>query len=1064
MYSTDFDSVHPAVQEWLDSGVDPGIIDLNVQVVSGRAAIELLLSNQIERLQRNTSYVTAPVARLLDRYANLEDGGWWVSGVDPLNGYERMEWGQLKPNTPRLNENGKLIKYDGPPGEPTRAIFLDVPPALAERVYVQAGINPTPEHRALGFWHCVQHYGIPIVLTEGAKKAGAVLTAGFPAIALPGIWNGRRVDRDGRVIYDEGLIPELEFFNDGRTIIFCFDRDEKRKTRRDVAKAICATSTLFESAGCECLVARWSPDWGKGIDDVAHVHGHDRVVTLILEASSLDDQTALAQLYKADGSPAGFTVIPGGLTEGTEESSAIEQRERLIRKRDTLFRTLRPHLEKDFKITSTRDGAITYYQGYAPSFTLNHRTIFLRGWLGAGKTEATLRSLLPYQDRQIIWLSNRNGLLRQTLDRATRMGHANVYHYQDNPVTHREALRDGYPGLYTMCPDSLKDYATKYVNWSKAILVVDEFASIRKEILHNSTVMPEFERLLTEAQHAVAVDAFLGSVDVQVLAQYRGQDRQILDQSFTESLKRVYWLETRTDNGCIALSHDGIAYPLVKQWVEAGHRFVITTDSKLLAKALHDYLKSLGVEGVLCTSETITTNQALLSNPDAQLQNYQVLTYTPAAQNGLDVQTPFDKGLALYHGIVSPLDFMQMMGRPRQCAEWYVSAPRRTLDTSGAISSLSPAKFERWQERVSQTLEDLGAVHALRTDAWSVWQAATGQIHATFASEYLHWLLEEFFTSVETIEVEANRSQWRDDIQRIKDQEAVLTLEANLQNGQQLLRLKKSPGTDAEVWDVALAEAVAKRPKIWRRLVERYQEAENKAEAIALARLFLSPRIERLKRWVSVSGEKSSADLDRGFAFLRRRFTSYLSPQFREAQYRLMFTVLQLGKLAQIGLNQDADEAEAESSESGKERSKHRSIAHENQFRFDSPKIYHLWQQFRQHRKLQKMFALVDDLATFWGAVKRCMSYFGYESAGTSIRVNTPGKWHKNGYDRTGKPRLSESTSLHFLGWIVMAASGSELFRENFALIVEALEEELEFERRLWEQNLERQQGPPLAA
>ena len=220
-----------------------------------------------------------------------------------------------------------------------------------------------------------------------------------------------------------------------------------------------------------------------------------------------------------------------------------------------------------------------------------------------------------------------------------------------------------------------------------------------------------------------------------------------------------------------------------------------------------------------------------------------------------------------------------------------------------------------------------------------------------------------------------------------------------------------------------------------------------------MARLFLSPRIERLKQWVSATGEKSEADLDRVFAHLRRRFTSYLSPQFREAQCRLMFLVLRLGDLAQFGRKQEEDRGCKDSP-----------IAHETHFRYDSPTIERLWQLFRRNRKLQRMYVLVDDLATFWGAIKRCMSYFGYQSDGTSIRVNIPGEQHKNGRDRMGKQRFSESASLHFLGWIVMEKSGSDLFRENFGLIMEALEEELEFERRIWDQNLERQQGPPLAA
>ena len=36
-----------------------------------------------------------------------------------------------------------------------------------------------------------KHPEIPILLTEGEKKAACLLSLGFVAIALPGIWMGR---------------------------------------------------------------------------------------------------------------------------------------------------------------------------------------------------------------------------------------------------------------------------------------------------------------------------------------------------------------------------------------------------------------------------------------------------------------------------------------------------------------------------------------------------------------------------------------------------------------------------------------------------------------------------------------------------------------------------------------------------------------------------------------------------------------------------------------------------------------------------------------------------------
>jgi len=56
----------------------------------------------------------------------------------------------------------------------------------------------------------VNHPSIPLC-TEGAKKAGALLTAGYAAIALPGVNGGYRVQQDelGNRISKSRLIPQL---------------------------------------------------------------------------------------------------------------------------------------------------------------------------------------------------------------------------------------------------------------------------------------------------------------------------------------------------------------------------------------------------------------------------------------------------------------------------------------------------------------------------------------------------------------------------------------------------------------------------------------------------------------------------------------------------------------------------------------------------------------------------------------------------------------------------------------------------------------------------------------
>jgi hypothetical protein len=61
----------------------------------------------------------------------------------------------------------------------------------------------------------------------GGEKAGALLTAGYVTIALPGIHNGYRTPKDelGRRIGKSHLIPQLEkLANSGRKIYLVFDQ------------------------------------------------------------------------------------------------------------------------------------------------------------------------------------------------------------------------------------------------------------------------------------------------------------------------------------------------------------------------------------------------------------------------------------------------------------------------------------------------------------------------------------------------------------------------------------------------------------------------------------------------------------------------------------------------------------------------------------------------------------------------------------------------------------------------------------------------------------------------
>jgi hypothetical protein len=284
--------------EWVNlSAVDPLLTSLNVISLSGFEPYERLLYALPKCDRRNDGRLRD---KWLKRYAHCEQGGWWCSGIDVLTGEDAL-WGQFKPDipykykekpkefAPTNKAKNKLIKYEPPKSVPTEIFALSVPLHLwleiAERydVPLPENIVVTPDGRALGFWSWViANPLIPLLITEGAKKAGVLLTASYVALALPGIYNGYRQPKDqwGNKIGNPYLIPQLSAFaQKSRKIIFCFDQDSKPKTASNVRSAIALTGKLFERFECRVSVISWNYA-EKGVDDLISNRGVDCFHTL----------------------------------------------------------------------------------------------------------------------------------------------------------------------------------------------------------------------------------------------------------------------------------------------------------------------------------------------------------------------------------------------------------------------------------------------------------------------------------------------------------------------------------------------------------------------------------------------------------------------------------------------------------------------------------------------------------------------------------------------------------------------------------------------------------------
>lgn len=140
----------------------------------------------------------------------------------------------------------------------------------------------------LGFWQWVLDTpSLKIILTEGAKKTAALLSAGYVAIGLPGIYGGYR-SKVNEVNSIRHLIPQLELFaQEKREISLCFDKDTNPKTIANVRAAIDKTGKLLEWRGCEVSVISWTVPY-KGVDDLIYSLGEETYYQTFTERQSLD--------------------------------------------------------------------------------------------------------------------------------------------------------------------------------------------------------------------------------------------------------------------------------------------------------------------------------------------------------------------------------------------------------------------------------------------------------------------------------------------------------------------------------------------------------------------------------------------------------------------------------------------------------------------------------------------------------------------------------------------------------------------------------------------------------
>ncbi|NET69289.1 MAG: DUF3854 domain-containing protein [Moorea sp. SIO1G6] len=452
------------------SAISDDIIALNFESCTGRydGHSRLLYSPKIRR--RNGGRVTDST---LKRYRHIENGGWWCSGID-LTTLEPGLWGCFKPDTPRPapGKPGKCIKYEHPWKADTGLFTLRVLPELAQQILEKHGhsLDEAPSDCPDPFWWVVKNNpDIPIVITEGAKKTAALLSARYVAIGLAGIWNF--TTPNAQETYPDTFKPELKcLVQKGRLFYIAYDQDvdQDKPGRTDGARE--KLGKLFESQGCKVKIIQWDKNEGKGCDDLIVNCGQDAFHQVYNKAIDFSVWTARRE------------------NQCTRANLAIHQR--------FLENITIPESEKLIGIRSPK---------------------------GTGKTEFISKEVKKQLviGRKVLTLSHR-----------IQLGKALCVRFGIPYVTDLPQSQRGESQSLGLCVDSLHEDSQAGFNvdeWDGAVVVVDEVVQVMWHLLHSPTckksrvkILKDFRTLIKNASKVIIADADLNDAVVTYFSKLMG--------------------------------------------------------------------------------------------------------------------------------------------------------------------------------------------------------------------------------------------------------------------------------------------------------------------------------------------------------------------------------------------------------------------------------------------------------------------------------------------------------------------------------------------------------------
>jgi len=800
-------------EEWQSSSVDDGIIALNVRSVDGDDAKELLFCRLDAKHRLNNGRVNTAT---LSRYKNTESGGFWISGLNPHNNWQVWDWGRYKPDVPFISQkDNKLIKYLSPPNGGSHPIYLDVPNYIWDKVAkhyrinryhsplverlannhltndsgsysltpiglrqslsdcLQEGIEPVtflpnalqskPEVTSESsdpycFWSWVkQHPEIPIVLTEGEKKAACLLSLGFVAISLPGIWMGRVKNKEtGEDYLHPDLLPMV---GEGRKFVILFDNDQKPSTRRTVNKAIEYTGKVIEKSGASCEVAFLPDDSPKGVDDFVTANGGESAISLIteiIEAALTFDQFLRQSCPKSWGLSSKY---PANVKLNT------------------------PYLSDNLRLPDS--GLVALWSG-----------------MGTGKTEllAQLRSSFPKE--RFLNIGHRVNLLHNLSERLS------------TPIYSEISLGQlGKTDSLSITLDSLYKIQTQFNEYGCVFL--DEACQNLAHLLHSNTckehrgaILEVLEYIIGKAKLVVLADAHMDDVTVDFFREMRpaGEVPFIIHNEYRQKGREVNLYHGKDSSALVAQIATALILKLKIMVVSDSKKFIkkleatmnvqVQSDNCLFEADEHGDDNQLRIWSIHGDNSGSKENKAFIKDISNEVKNVDALLASPSLGTGVDIKGyHFDTVFGAFHATSqSATECAQSLHRYRHQVPLHIwIAPRppfgyqETNATKIKETMLNSNKMTAFLIRVDKETGQRGAEKDWALDAYCQIEANRNRSINNLRDD-LSNLLEEMGYELSVVSTETDseaKTQFKQTGQQIDEAQRLAIVNANSINEQE---------------------------------------------------------------------------------------------------------------------------------------------------------------------------------------------------------------------------------------------------------------------------------------